>query len=115
MRSSVGNGINAKTSVGRQFVDFEFARRAGGGQVGFARLIVKQVDFRAQIVGHDEVVQAVAIQIRSVQQVDLIINRENLRAGEAEAVGGVFTANDEGKNKKQRGPARRGATISWLA
>ncbi len=41
-----GNGIDAKTRAGRQFIDFEFARRAGGGgPVGFARLIVKQIDF----------------------------------------------------------------------
>ncbi len=98
-----GDGINAETRVGRQFIDFEFARRAGRGRwIGFARLIVKQIDFGAQIVGDDEVVQAVAVQIRRVQEVDLIVNRKDFRPGETETVRGIFTMPGESKSKNQR-------------
>ena len=55
---------------------------ASSTRVGFAGAIVEQVDFGTQIVDDDQVVQAVAVQIRRVQQADAVVNRKNFLAGE---------------------------------
>ena len=54
--------------------------------VGFAGLVVEQVDFGARIVHDDQVVQAVAIEIGDVQLADLVVDGKNFGTGEAEGV-----------------------------
>ena len=58
------------------------------GQVGFAGLVVEQVDLGAGVVDHDDVVQSVAVEVGHVELADLAVDGEDFRAGEAEAVGG---------------------------
>ncbi len=96
-----GNGINPKTRVRRQFVDFEFAQRTRCGRLVLPVSIVEQVDFRAQIVGHNQIVQAVAVQIRRVQQADAVVNRINFRAGEIEGVRNASGVNNGNKAEKK--------------
>ena len=97
------NGINAKPRAGRQLVDVQGRRRIHvGGKIGFARQIVKQVDFRTQIVGHNEIVQPVAVQIRRVQQADLLVNRKDFRAGKLKALRLRFSVNAKNQTENQR-------------
>ncbi len=76
-RASGGSSFGSRLPAGLGFC----------GQVGLAGLVVEQVDPGAGIIDHDDVVQAVAIEVRHVQLADLAVNGEYLRAGEAEAVG----------------------------
>ena len=77
MRSSVGMESMRKRASGGSSIDvLRHGADSRGCQVGFAGLVVKQVDFCAQIVDDNEVVQAVAVQIRRVQQTDSVINRD---------------------------------------
>ncbi len=93
-----GKGINAEARVGRQFVDFQLARRLGGA-VRLAGLVVKQVNIPAQIVDDDEIVQAVAGQIRRVQQGDSVVNRIRFVAGEAKGIRARLGADPAKRNK----------------
>src|SRR5208283_4881045 len=81
-------GFDAEAGIGRQFIGLASANGGGFvGEVGLAGLVVEQIDPGVGIIDHDDVVEAVAIQVRHVQLADLAINREDFRAGEAEAVG----------------------------
>ena len=77
-------------------------------QLGFAGLIVKQVDLGMGIIDHDDVVQAVAVEVRHVQLADLAVDGKDLRAGEAEAVGvgGRRPGSSRRSSGRQRKPAR---------
>ena len=88
MRFSEAMDSMRKRASGRQLVQLAFAFGLGLlGQVGFAGLVVEQVDPGAGIIHHDDVVQPVAVEVRHVQLADLAVDGEYLRAGEAEAVG----------------------------
>ena len=61
-----------------------------------------------QIVDDNEVVQTVTVQIRRVEQADLVINGIRFMRGEIETVRRASAVKNEMKNKKQR--RQNGAT-----
>src|SRR2546430_15827499 len=81
-----GDGINTKARVWRQFIQLAFAGSFDFSLVRFAGLVVEQVDLRPKIVNDYQVLQSIAVQIRRAQVADLVVNRENFRAGESKPV-----------------------------
>ena len=81
----------------------KFARRGHIGAVRIAGEIVEQADFGMEIVDEQEVVQAVAIEVRDVQPGDVLINGKNFRAAEAEKVRGRGRVQVGGGKKCERG------------
>jgi hypothetical protein len=55
-----------------------------------------------EIIDDDEVVQTVTIQIRRVEQADLVVNRVNLRSDETEVVCDCPAANGKSETENQR-------------
>ncbi len=104
-----GNGFNAEPRVRRQIIHLALDFLHGGFfEVGLASLIVEQINFRLGIVDHDQIVQAVAVEVGRAEQADLAIERIFLLAGEAKAVRiGVLGLNGgrqgQGKNGR-KGP-----------
>src|SRR5207249_10825102 len=81
-----GDGINAKARVRRQFIQLAFAGSFDFSLVRFAGLVVEQVDLRPKIVNDYQVLQSITVQIGRAQVADLVVNRENFRAGESKPV-----------------------------
>ena len=72
-----------------------------------AGLIVEDADLGADVIDDQQVAQTIAVEIRHVQIGDAEINRKNLRAGKAEAVGGGFVADADDRKQGQAGQRER--------
>ena len=79
------------------------------GQVGLAGLVIEQVDLGAGIIDHDEVIQAVAIEVGHVELADLVFDGKDLPAGEAEAIGAIVSG-QAAPREAQAGNQKQGTT-----
>ena len=55
-------------------------------EIGFAGLVVEDINLRARIVGDNNIIQPIAINVRHVQGFDLRIDRIYFRTGETENI-----------------------------
>ena len=62
------------------------------GPIGFAGLVVQQIDFGTGIVDDNQVLQTVTVQIGGAQMADLVVDGKNLRAGEAKTIGATVSS-----------------------
>ena len=78
------DGVNAEAGVGRQLVE---VGATGGGLDfrGVAGAVVKERDFGAEIVHHQQIAQAVPVKVSGLQLSDQEVHREDFRAGEPKA------------------------------
>jgi hypothetical protein len=85
-----GDGFDTESGIGRKLVHF---LAAGGfeesGKVGFAALIIEEIDFGAGIVDDDQVVQTIAVEVGNVKLADLGVNGIDFGTGETEGVVGI--------------------------
>ena len=96
-----GDGINAKSRVRRQLIQLALDRSFRFGLIGFAGLVVEQIDFRTRIVDDNQVLQTVTVQIGGAQMADLVVDGKNLRAGEAKTIGAAVSASREDNGSEE--------------
>jgi hypothetical protein len=65
------------------------------GLIGFAGLVVEQIDFGTGIVDDNQILQTITVQIRCLQMADLVVDGKNLRAGEAKTIGAAVAPSRE--------------------
>src|SRR5205823_12221168 len=85
------NGINAKSRVRRQLIQLALGGSLRFGLIGFAGLVVQQIDFGTGIVDDNQVLQTVTVQIGGAQMADLVVDGKNFRAGEAKTIGAAVS------------------------
>ena len=62
--------------------------------LGMTGLVVKQIDFGAGIVHHDQIIESIAVEVSRMQEGDLAVDWKNLGTGKAKAVGKVVRRGD---------------------
>ena len=83
-----GNRFNTKAGIGRQLVQLALDTATGRHAIRFPGLIVEDGDFGPRIVDHDQIRQAIPIQVGGAQFADKIVDGIRFRAAEAEVVRG---------------------------
>ena len=100
------DGLNAEAGVGRQVVDFPLLTRQHGQGVRFAGPVIEQIDLGSGVVDHDQVRQAVPVEVRRVQQADLGVNGKNLRPREPKRGGSGGRVGGAARRGQQRARQR---------